>query len=131
MLEQRYIEAMILKHVYDALKATHGIEVAQRTVADAVRASSIEQAKEFAAKVGGKTSIQTFVDRQSLRERGARDVPQRASRPLATWAGAVGIRPPVSAKPIARTGPPAPGAVGRIGKLAAVYRQASAADAFG
>ena len=66
MFEQRRIEAMILKHVYDTLKASHGIEVAQRTIADAVRASSIEQAKEFAAKVGGKTSIQTFVDRQSL-----------------------------------------------------------------
>ena len=66
MFEQRRIEAMILKHVYDMLKATHGIEVAQKTIADAVRASSIEQAKDFAAKVGGKTSIQTFVDRQSL-----------------------------------------------------------------
>lgn len=66
MLEQRRIEAMILKHVYDTLKASHGIEVAQRTIADAVRSSSIEQAKAFAAKVGGKTSIQTFVDRQSL-----------------------------------------------------------------
>ena len=57
MFEQRRIEAMILKHVYDTLKASHGIEVAQRTIADAVRSSSIEQAKEFAAKVGGKTSI--------------------------------------------------------------------------
>jgi L-2-amino-thiazoline-4-carboxylic acid hydrolase len=66
MFEQRRIEAMILKHVYDTLKSTHGIEVAQKTIADAVRASSIEQAKEFAAKVDGKTSIQTFVDRQSL-----------------------------------------------------------------
>ncbi len=66
MFAQRRIEAMILKHVYDTLKASHGIEVAQKTIADAVRASSIEQAKEFAAKVGGKTSIQTFVDRQSL-----------------------------------------------------------------
>jgi hypothetical protein len=66
MFEQRRIEAMLLKHVYDTLKASHGLEVAQKTVADAVRASSIEQAKEFAAKVGGKTSIQTFVDRQSL-----------------------------------------------------------------
>ena len=66
MFEQRRIEAMILKHVYDTLKASHGIEVAQKTIADAVRASSIEQAREFAAKVGGKTSIQTFVDRQSL-----------------------------------------------------------------
>lgn len=66
MFEQRRIEATILKHVYDTLKASHGVEVAQKTIADAVRASSIEQAKMFAAKVGGKTSIQTFVDRQSL-----------------------------------------------------------------
>ncbi len=66
MFEQRRIEAMILKHVYDTLKASHGMEVAQKAIADAVRASSIEQAKEFAAKVGGKTSIQTFVDRQAL-----------------------------------------------------------------
>lgn len=66
MFEQRRIEAAILKHVYDTLKASHGVEIAQTTIADAVRASSIEQAKEFAAKVGGKTSIQTFVDRQSL-----------------------------------------------------------------
>lgn len=66
MFEQRRIEAMILKHVYDTLKASHGIEVAQKAIADAVRSSSIEQAKEFAAKVGGKTSIQTFVDRQTL-----------------------------------------------------------------
>ena len=43
MFEQRRIEAMILKHVYDTLKASHGIEVAQRTIADAVRASSIER----------------------------------------------------------------------------------------
>lgn len=66
MFEQRRIEAAILKHVYDTLKASHGLEVAQKTIADSVRASSIEQAKEFAAKVRGKTSIQTFVDRQSL-----------------------------------------------------------------
>jgi hypothetical protein len=66
MFEQRRIEATILKHVYDTLKASHGIEVAQKTIAGAVRSSSIEQAREFAAKVGGKTSIQTFVDRQSL-----------------------------------------------------------------
>ena len=66
MFEQRRIEAMILKHVYDTLKSSHGVEVAQRAIADAVRASSIEQAKMFADKVGGKTSIQTFVDRQSL-----------------------------------------------------------------
>jgi hypothetical protein len=54
MFEQRRIEAAILKHVYDTLKASHGPEVAQKTIADSVRASSIEQAKEFAAKVGGR-----------------------------------------------------------------------------
>jgi hypothetical protein len=65
MLERRRIEALILKHVYDALKQTHGVEVAQQTIANAVRASSIEQAQAMAAEVGGKTSMQTFVDRQS------------------------------------------------------------------
>src|SRR5207248_1652151 len=66
MFEQRRIEAMILKHVYDTLKVSHGMEMAQQAIADAVRAASMEQASEFAAKVGGNTSIQTFVDRQSL-----------------------------------------------------------------
>ncbi len=65
MLERRRIEAQILKHVYDELKETHGVDVAQRTVANAVRASSIEQAQAMAAEVGGKTNMQTFVDRQS------------------------------------------------------------------
>ena len=66
MIERRRIEAAILKHVYDTLKANHGDEVAKKTIAEAVRSSSIEQAKEFAAKVGGKTSMQTFIDRQAL-----------------------------------------------------------------
>lgn len=65
MLERRRIEAAILKHVYDTLKQSHGQDVARRTLADAVRRSSVEQAAEFAAKVDGKTSMQTFVDRQS------------------------------------------------------------------
>jgi hypothetical protein len=70
MLERRRIEAAILKHVYDTLKASHGIEAAQRTIAEAVRASAIEQAGEMAAKVGGKTSLKTFIDRQELWTRG-------------------------------------------------------------
>ncbi|HUS95932.1 MAG TPA: L-2-amino-thiazoline-4-carboxylic acid hydrolase [Hyphomicrobiaceae bacterium] len=65
MLERRRIEAQILKHVYDTLKASHSVEVAKRAIADAVRASSIEQAQAMAADVGGETSMQTFVDRQS------------------------------------------------------------------
>jgi L-2-amino-thiazoline-4-carboxylic acid hydrolase len=70
MLEKRRIEAAMLKHVYDTLKASHGVEVAKRAVADAVRRSAVEQAAQFAAAVGGKTSMQTFIDRQELWTRG-------------------------------------------------------------
>ena len=37
MLERRRIEAAMLKHVYDALTASHGAEAAKRTLAEAVR----------------------------------------------------------------------------------------------
>jgi imidazole glycerol phosphate synthase subunit HisF len=70
MLERRRIEAAILKHVYDALKASHGTAVAQQTVANAVRESAVAQAREMADRVGGKTSMQTFIDRQELWTRG-------------------------------------------------------------
>ena len=66
MLERRRIEAAILKHVYDSLRQSHGEQVARATLADAVRRSSVEQAAEFAAKAGGNTSMQTFIDRQAL-----------------------------------------------------------------
>lgn len=66
MLEKRRIEAAMLKHVYEALKASHGKDVAEQTIAAAVRASAVEQAKEMAAAVGGRTSLQSFVDRQAL-----------------------------------------------------------------
>ena len=66
MIERRRIEAAILKQVYDTLTASHGETVAAQTVAEAVRKSSIEQAGEMAAMVGGKTSLQTFIDRQGL-----------------------------------------------------------------
>ena len=70
MFEQRRIEAMILKHVYDTLKASHGAETAKKTIAAAVRESSIEQARQMAAAVGGNTSMQTFIDRQEAWLRG-------------------------------------------------------------
>jgi hypothetical protein len=75
MIEKRRIEAEILKHVYDTLKASHGVDVATRTVADAVRASAMEQARQMAAAVGGKTSMETFIKRQELwRMSGALDI---------------------------------------------------------
>jgi imidazole glycerol phosphate synthase subunit HisF len=70
MLERRRIEAAILKHVYDTLKASHGKDVARITLARAVRASAMAQAREMADKVSGHTSMQTFIDRQELWTRG-------------------------------------------------------------
>jgi L-2-amino-thiazoline-4-carboxylic acid hydrolase len=70
MLEKRRIEAAILKHVYDTLKASHGAETAKKTIAEAVRRSAMEQAAELAKAVGGKTSLQTFIDRQEAWLRG-------------------------------------------------------------
>jgi L-2-amino-thiazoline-4-carboxylic acid hydrolase len=64
MLEKRRIEAAILKHVYDTLKASHGVEAAKKAVAEAVRKSAMEQAGQLAAAAGGKTSLETFIARQ-------------------------------------------------------------------
>jgi len=70
MLERRRIEAGILKHVYDTLRASLGEEAAKRAIADAVRRSAIEQASQMAAAVGGNTSMETFIDRQEAWTRG-------------------------------------------------------------
>src|SRR5690349_10694204 len=66
ILQPRRIAAAPHQHVYDTPKASPRNEVAQRTIAAAVPAPAREEAQAIAAKVGGKTSIQTFVDRQSL-----------------------------------------------------------------
>jgi hypothetical protein len=65
MIERRRIEANIIRHIYDTLKASHGVEVAQKTIGDAVRAAAVAQARQMAAEVGGKTNMRTFVERQS------------------------------------------------------------------
>jgi hypothetical protein len=62
MLERRRIEANILKHVYETLTESHGEPAARKAIGDAVRAASVAQGAEMAAKVGGETSIQTFAD---------------------------------------------------------------------
>jgi hypothetical protein len=68
MLAKRRIEAEILGHVYEVLKASHGKEAAMQTVGNAVRRSSIDQAQRFAAETGGPTSLQSFIDISSLWE---------------------------------------------------------------
>ena len=68
MLEKRRIEAEILGHVYEVLKASQGKAVAMQAVGDAVRRSSIEQAQRFAAQGEQPTSLQSFVDLSALWE---------------------------------------------------------------
>ena len=62
MLAKRRIEAEILGHVYEVLKASHGKEAAMRAIGDAVRRSAIEQARRFADQAPQGTSLEHFVD---------------------------------------------------------------------
>ena len=68
MLAKRRIEAEILGHVYEVLKASHGKEAAMQAVGNAERRSSIDQAQRFAAETEGPTSLQSFIDISSLWE---------------------------------------------------------------
>ena len=70
MLEKRKIEAEILKEVYETLKASHGEEVARKTIAESVRRSAIEQARAFAAAAPGGTSLKAFQDVMPLWTKG-------------------------------------------------------------
>ena len=70
MLEKRKIEAEILKEVYQTLKASHGEEVAKRTIAESVRRSAIEQARAFAAAAPGGPSLKAFQDVMPLWTKG-------------------------------------------------------------
>jgi L-2-amino-thiazoline-4-carboxylic acid hydrolase len=64
MIERRRIEAEILREVYRAATDLVGTETAETIIGNAVRESSIAQAKSFAAQEPGGTSLKTFVDIQ-------------------------------------------------------------------
>jgi hypothetical protein len=70
MLERRRVEAKLLAHVYATLSESHGKETAARVVGESVRRAAIEQGAEMAAALGGKTSLETFIDAQELWTRG-------------------------------------------------------------
>ena len=70
MLEKRTIEAEILKEVYETLKVSHGVEVARKTIAESVRRSAIEQARQFAAAAPGGSSLKAFQDVMPLWTKG-------------------------------------------------------------
>ncbi len=68
MIAKRRIEAEILSHVYEVLKESHGTEVAQKTLGDAVRRSAIEQAERFAQAEDQPTSLDSFIELSKLWE---------------------------------------------------------------
>ena len=68
MLAKRRIEAELLGHVYEVLKASHGKAAAMQAIGDAVRRSSIDQARQFVAGMEGPTSLQTFIELSALWE---------------------------------------------------------------
>src|SRR5262245_39365288 len=70
MPEKRKSEAEILKEVYETLKASHGEEVARRTIAESVRRSAIAQARAFAAAAPGGPSLKAFNDVMPLWTKG-------------------------------------------------------------
>ena len=73
IFRQRVVEAKILRHVFETLSESHGEAVATRTIADAVRAASIEQAGEMADEAranGEEPSMLTFQEIYGLWTRG-------------------------------------------------------------
>ena len=66
MLDKRRIEAEMLGHVYAVLRESHGEAAARAAVAEAVRRSSTEQARRFAATAPGGTSLDGFEAMQPL-----------------------------------------------------------------
>jgi hypothetical protein len=60
ILEQRRIEAEIIKPIYDALKSEFGGEAAQRIIRDAIKEKAVEFGKELAKREPDGTSLRKF-----------------------------------------------------------------------
>ena len=60
IIERRRIEAEILKHVYDVLTETHGVEVARATLDKAVSRSAVTQGAKFSAELGRDPDLADF-----------------------------------------------------------------------
>lgn len=69
ILEQRRIEAMIIKPIYEILIRDLGKEKAQSIIAQAIANAAIEQGQTFAAQESEKTSIESFASLQYLWEK--------------------------------------------------------------
>ena len=62
ILQQRRIEANIMKHVYENLSERFGKEQAREIVQETVSQSAIEQGKTFADQIDGDPNLKDFYD---------------------------------------------------------------------
>lgn len=60
ILERRRIEALILKHVFEVVRARSGEEEARAVIGEAVSRSAIEQGKGFAEELGRTPGFADF-----------------------------------------------------------------------
>jgi len=60
ILEQRRIEANIIKPIYEQMKAEIGDEKARRIISAAIIKNAIEQGAAYAKTEGGTTSLESF-----------------------------------------------------------------------
>ena len=96
MLERRRIEAEILSHVYETVKAVSGVDEARRVVAESVRRSAIAQGQAMAEAQGGAPGLKGFEDIQPLWTRGGTlevEVREKGDKIFAfTGPGSVGVK---------------------------------------
>jgi len=62
ILERRRLEAQLLKHVYEVIKARSGADEARAVVGEAVSNAAIEHGKGFADQLGHPPTLQDFRD---------------------------------------------------------------------
>ena len=60
ILEQRRIEAAVIKPIYDEMKARLGTETAQQILGDAIVKAAVAAGREFAAEFDGQTDLMKF-----------------------------------------------------------------------
>ncbi len=60
ILEQRRIEASIIKPIYEEMKAEIGDDKARRIISAAITKNAIEQGSAYAKTEGGDTSLESF-----------------------------------------------------------------------
>lgn len=64
ILEQRRIEARVIKPIYDEMVARLGVETAQAILGAAIEKAAIAQGRSFAEASGGRLGIDGFADIQ-------------------------------------------------------------------